>query len=293
MNLTRRWKKWCTVLCAVLCFSFLLAGCHKAGQEETEEKSEEQQKEKQKEKEAQEEARRKAEQEEKEKEEQAMREAKEAEAAKNKGVTIVIDPGHSSVVEDKQEPVGPGAQEYKSGDTYGTSGNSTGTPEYELTLTLSQQLKTELENRGYTIVMTRENNEEPRSCVERAEIMNNAGAAACVRIHANGSEDTSVQGAMTICTTPENPYVPELYQSSRYLSDCVLNSMVNMTGCISQGVWETDTMSGNNWSQIPVTIVEVGYMTNPDEDVRLSQPEYQGQIIRGIADGVDEFVNNI
>ena len=44
MNLTRRWKKWCTVLCAVLCFSFLLAGCHKAGQEETEEKSEEKKK---------------------------------------------------------------------------------------------------------------------------------------------------------------------------------------------------------------------------------------------------------
>ncbi|RGT74197.1 N-acetylmuramoyl-L-alanine amidase [Ruminococcus sp. AF18-22] len=278
------------ILCAVLCASLVLFGCHKAEETSEKEKEEEQQREAEQ-KAAQEEARRKAQEEEQEKAEQARKEAEEA--AKKKGITIVIDPGHSSVVEEKQEPVGPGAQEYKAGDTYGTSGISTGMPEYELTLALAQQLKAELENRGYTIVMTRENNEEPRSCVERAEIMNNAGASACVRIHANGSEDTSVQGAMTICTTPDNPYVPQLYQSSRYLSDCVLNHLVNATGCISQGVWETDTMSGNNWSQIPVTIVEVGYMTNPDEDMRMSQPDYQAQIIQGIADGVEEFANTI
>lgn len=206
------------------------------------------------------------------------------------GITIVIDPGHSSVVEDKQEPIGPGAAEYKSGDTYGTSGVATGIPEYVFTLNVAYKLKAELEARGYTIVMTRDSNDVPRSCVERAEIMNSAGASACVRIHANGSENQAARGAMTICTTPSNPFVPHLYEQSRRLSDCILNQMVSATGCISEGVWETDTMSGNNWSQIPVTIVETGYMTNPEEDVLLSADEYQNQIVQGIANGVDEFI---
>lgn len=206
------------------------------------------------------------------------------------GITIVIDPGHSSIVEGGMEPVGPGAEEYKSADTYGTSGISTGIPEYEFTLNVGNKLKAELEARGYTIVMTRDSNDVPRSCIERAEIMNGANASACVRIHANGSENQEARGAMTICTTPSNPYVPQLYEQSRRLSDCVLNRLVEATGCISEGVWETDTMSGNNWSQIPVTIVETGYMTNPEEDVLLASEEYQNQIVQGIANGIDEFM---
>ena len=197
----------------------------------------------------------------------------------------MIDPGHSSVVENKQEPVGPGAYEMKAGDTYGTCGISTGIPEYEYTLKVGMKLKAELEARGYTVVMTRETNDQPRSCVERANIMNSANAKVCIRIHANGSENQSARGAMTICTTSVNPYAPNLYTESRRLSDCVLNRMVEATGCISEGVWETDTMSGNNWSQIPVTIVETGYMTNPEEDVLLTTEDYQNLIVQGIANG--------
>ena len=208
---------------------------------------------------------------------------------KTNGITIVIDPGHSSVVENKQEPVGPGAYETKAGDTGGTSGVTTGIPEYEYTLKVGMKLKAELEARGYTVVMTRETNDQPRSCIERAEIMNGANASACVRIHANGSVNQGARGAMTICTTPSNPYVPNLYPESRRLSDCVLNRMVEATGCISEGVWETDTMSGNNWSQIPVTIVETGYMTNPEEDALLASEDYQNLIVQGIANGIDEF----
>ncbi|MBR4211747.1 MAG: N-acetylmuramoyl-L-alanine amidase, partial [Oscillibacter sp.] len=80
-------------------------------------------------------------------------------------------------------------------------------------------------------------------------------------------------------------------QDSRRLSECVLDALTASTGCRREYVWETDTMSGINWSQVPVTIVEVGYMSNEEEDLLLSTPEYQERIASGIADGIDVFLS--
>lgn len=216
--------------------------------------------------------------------------AQNTEMLQSNGKLIVIDPGHSSVVAQGTEPLGPGASEHKAADTSGTSGVSTGIPEYELTLTISQKLKAELELRGYKVILTRETNNVPLSCTQRADVANGNNADAFVRIHANGSEDSSVIGAMTICTTPSNPYAAQLYDQSRRLSDCIINHLCTATGCENDGVWETDTMSGNNWSKVPVTIVEMGYMSNPQEDQLLSDEEYQKKIVLGITEGIDEYI---
>lgn len=205
------------------------------------------------------------------------------------GKRIVIDAGHQKHANNAKEPVGPGSSQMKAKVSGGTSGVSTGVPEYQLNLDVSMKLRDELAERGYEVLMVRESNDVDMSNAERAEVANNADADAFVRIHANGSENSGANGIMTICQTSANPYNAQFYDLSRRLSQEILDCMVAATGARKEYVWETDTMSGINWCQVPVTIVEMGYMSNPDEDVRLSQGDYQDKLVQGIADGIDRF----
>ena len=212
-----------------------------------------------------------------------------AEVLPGTGRLVAIDAGHQAQGNFDREPIGPGASETKAKVAGGTSGVSTGVPEYQLTLDISLLLRDILEERGYSVIMVRETNDVNISNSERAALANDAGADILVRIHANGSDDHSVTGAMTICQTPSNPYNGQLYAASRRLSDCVLDAYIQATGIRREYVWETDSMSGINWAQVPVTILEMGYMTNPDQDRMMQDRDFQAVMAGGVADGIDAY----
>ncbi len=215
----------------------------------------------------------------------------EAPKEKEAKYLVAIDPGHQAWDVDMSdtEPNAPGSDVMKQKATSGTEGSYSGIPEYELNMDISLLLRDELQDRGYEVLLTREDNQTAISNAERARMANGAGADIYIRIHANGSESASSQGALALIPSAENPYTAGLYEKSRKLAEDVLEEYCVSTGFSSQGIQENDTMTGINWSKVPVMILEMGFMTNEHDDLAMADDSFRLKMIDGIANGVDEY----
>lgn len=228
---------------------------------------------------------------------EAGQEGQEAEAeqeaapVESNGRKVAIDPGHQGYHIDMSElePVGPGSQEMKAKATQGTKGSFTGVPEYELNLSISKQLAQELQGRGYEVLLTRQDNDTAISNQERALLAAEFGADIYLRIHANESGNPDESGALTMVPSANNPYIAQLHNKSYALGEAVINAYCQSCGLTNRGVMFSDNMAGTNWSQVPVTVLEMGFMTNQSDDIYMQNAEFQSRMVQGIANGVDQY----
>ncbi|MCD8023550.1 MAG: N-acetylmuramoyl-L-alanine amidase [Lachnospiraceae bacterium] len=206
-------------------------------------------------------------------------------------LVVAIDPGHQGSWVDMTdtEPLGPGSSEMKTKSSTGTQGTYSGLAEYELNLEIALQLRTELVARGYEVILTREDNDTAISNAERATLAYEQGGDIYVRIHANGSENSNVKGALAMVPSSSNPYVGYLAEDSYLLADCILSAYCETAGFDSLGIQYYDNMTAINWSKIPVMILEMGFITNETDDLRMADASVQALMVQGIADGIDDY----
>lgn len=203
---------------------------------------------------------------------------------------IVIDPGHADRSNLEKEPLSPGSSEMKIKDGGGAEGVATKTPEYSVNMSVSMKLKALLESEGYTVKMTKTKSSESLGNVERAEVGNKENADLVIRIHADSSDSSKVSGASMLVPEPINENTRNINEKSMYYGKTILNTLVSEVGMNNRGVVQRNDMTGFNWSKVPVVLVEMGFLSNPQEDKLLCSDEYQSKLAQGLCHGIKAAV---
>ena len=198
---------------------------------------------------------------------------------------ICLDPGHGTApaIGREREPIGPGSRTMKIKDGGGGAG------EAEAVLAIARRTRTLLLLRGYRVAMTRSGSTFRGGNIERARFCNDRRAALMLRIHADGSTDPTRRGASTIFPTRLRGWTDDVYGPSRRAARIVQRSLVAATGARDLGLVERSDLTGLNWADVPVVLVETGFMSHPREGRLLRSSSYQWRVARGLTAGVQAF----
>ena len=213
-----------------------------------------------------------------------------AAAAKQRAV-VVIDPGHDLRANSATEPIGPGSSTTKIKDGGGTHGVVSGLREAELNLRVALRLRELLERAGVRVVMTRTATAGTSiGNVARARIANRAGAALFLAftptarpIRQRAGRTRSIPRCARGGPTTSTPRAGAPRSSSSVSCDAAL-------GFPDRGLQERSDFTGFNWADVPVILVEMGFMTNPTEDRLLATPAYQRRAAVGLCRGALRFL---
>ena len=204
---------------------------------------------------------------------------------------VVIDPGHDLRGNADTEPIGPGSSTRKIKDGGGTHGVVSGLTEAELNMRVAVRLRPLLERAGIRVVMTRTRTAgTSMGNIARARIANSAGAALFLRIHADGSSDPGARGSHTLYPALRRGWTDDVYAKSKRAARIVQENFVRALGFPDRGLQERSDFTGFNWADVPVIMVEMGFMTNRTDDRLLATDAYQRRAAAALCRGALGFL---
>ena len=201
------------------------------------------------------------------------------------GVKIGLDPGHQAHGNNEKETVAPDSTKTKAKVTTGTTGVETRIPEYQTVLEIAFKLRDALQTQGAEVYMTRESHDVDISNQERAKMMNALGVDLVLRIHCDGSENRGANGIGMYCSR-SNAIAGESYRAA----EAILPRVCEATGAKAHATVQNDNYTGQNWSEVPCIMVECGFLSNPEEDRLLNDPDYQWRLAAGLTDGIIDYI---
>ena len=212
-----------------------------------------------------------------------------AEAAR--APVVVIDAGHDERGNSETEAIGPGSSMRKIKDGGGTRGVVSGLTEAELNMRVAARLRPLLERAGVRVVLTRTRTSgTSMGNIARARIANRAQAGLFLRIHADGSTDPTARGSHTLYPALRSGWTDDVYAASKRAAKTLQADMVRALGFPDRGLQERSDFTGFNWADVPVILVEMGFMTNRTDDRRLATAAYQQRAAVGLCRGALRFL---
>jgi len=198
---------------------------------------------------------------------------------------ICLDPGHGTVpaIGAQTEPIGPRSTVMKIKDGGGAPG------EADVALRIALRTRTLLLARGYRVAMTRTKPGYTGGNIARARFCNARHAALMVRIHADGSTDPSIHGASTLFPALHRGWTDDIYAASLRAARLMQRALARATGATDLGIIQRSDLTGFNWANVPVVLVETGFMSNPAERARLESAAYEERVARGLVAGIAAF----
>jgi N-acetylmuramoyl-L-alanine amidase len=211
-------------------------------------------------------------------------------AAHTAAPVVVVDPGHDRLANLRTEPIGPGSATRKILDGGGTHGVVTGIAEPDLTLAVSLRLRELLRRAGVRVVLTRTQTAgTSMGNIARARIANRAHAGLFLRVHADGSASSGARGTHTLTPSLRRGWTDDVYAASHRAARLVQTELVRALGFPDRGIQERSDYTGFNWADVPVILVELGFMTNPTEDRELARPAVRERAALGLCRGTLRF----
>lgn len=206
-----------------------------------------------------------------------------------KDIKIVIDPGHSSNPGSEKEKTSPNSKEKKLKDTVGATGTKSRKEEYKITHEIAIELEKALKSNGYTVFMTKRNFDEKMSNIERAQFGNKNNADLVLRLHCDSVDSQDAKGASALIPTVSGYVTNDISHKSKEYGKKIINEYTKGTNIKNRGIVYRDDLTGFNWSKVPVVLLEMGFLSNPNEDIYLSDKNNHNEIVKSITNGINSI----